>query len=328
MNAQPLNRSGGPDAGPPTTLVQTVDGPVEPDSLGMTLSHEHLIVEGWDHRETNYLNSAVMELAKYVAGGGRTIVDLSSIGLARDPMFVRDLARRSGVQVVLGTGFYKEGWLQPDQIALDEAAIESSILEELAIGIAGTTIRAGVIGEVGVSRQHTPFERRSLAGAARAQGQSGAGLVVHIEIGSSLDEVRDVLDVLETQGADMQRVAISHLVCAPASLELVEMVAARGCFVSFDLIGQERSGLTGDLIGLHPEVQVASVKGYLDRGLAAQMLLSQNVNHVQLLTVNGGDGYAHIARNVVARLRDYHVTEAQLGELLVDNPRRLLAPAS
>jgi predicted metal-dependent phosphotriesterase family hydrolase len=105
-------------------------------------------------------------------------------------------------------------------------------------------------------------------------------------------------------------------------------VFERARAILFDLIGQERSGLTGELIGVHPKVQVASVKGYLDRGLASQMLLSQNVNHVQLLTVDGGDGYAHIARNVVARLRDYHVTEEQLGALLVDNPRRLLAPIS
>jgi phosphotriesterase-related protein len=265
-----------------------------------------------------------MELEKFRGTGGRTIVDLTPIGRERDPTFVRLLATRADVNVVLGTGYAKEGWLPETYANRATDDLARTLIGELTTGIAGTDIRAGVIGEIGISRSFSAFEHRSLEAAAIAQRATGAPIAAQLEIGASVREVEAVLATLESSGANMSRVAIAHVVCAPASIEVSDVISRAGAWVMFDLFGQERGGLSGDLIALHPEVQVSSIRGYLDRGLGARMLLSQDVNHVQLLTVNGGDGYAHLARNVAPRLAAYGTSPREWETLSVQNPRRFL----
>jgi phosphotriesterase-related protein len=304
--------------------IWSVAGPVAPEVLGMTLPHEHLIVEGWPHDERTYLNSASMELEKYVAAGGRTIVDLSPIGRARDPQFVRGLAARTGVQVILGTGYAHEGWL-PDAVRDETAAqLAETLIGELTTGIGDTPIRAGVIGEIAISPSFTVFEHRCVEAAAIAQGTTGAPVVLVMDLGATLAEVEAVLRMFEGAGGDPGRLAVGHVPCAPRSIDVCDAIADHGAWVLFDCFGQERGSLSGDLLALHPEVQVSSIKGFLDRGLGDRMLLSQDVNHVELLTVNGGDGYSLLGRGVARRAHDYGVTPDDWTSLVVLNPRRFL----
>ena len=305
--------------------VMTLSGWTPAEQLGITLPHEHLIVQGWDYQERNYPNSAYMELAKLAQAGGKTLVEVSSIGRARDPRFFKRLADRAGIQVVMGTGFYRDGWLSEAVHGMTVDAMTDTIVEEIVEGVDGTGLRAGIIGEVGVSRQLTATEARSLAAAARAQRITGAAITLHFEIGSAQTEYDRVLDILVENGADLTHVAVGHLVSRPDNLELCQHLADRGCFIEFDLFGQERWYLMNEMMQTHPDVQTSSIKGFIDNGLLPHMLISQNVNHVDLLTVNGGDGYVHLLKNVVPRTRTYGVTDVEMQTMLVANPQHFLA---
>jgi phosphotriesterase-related protein len=306
----------------------TIEGPIEPDALGITLPHEHLIVQGWEHTSPNYANSAYMELVKYARLGGRSIVDVSSIGQPRDPAFLREVARRAQVQVVLGTGYYKDAWLPEDARDMSIDAMTAAIVRDLTTGIGDTGIRAGVIGEVGVSRNPTYLEKRSLAAAARAQRETGAGLVLHLDIGAADPEYHDALDALAAEGADLGRVAVSHLVPRPNHLDLLRSLAGRGCFLAFDNLGAEKWLLVDDLVNTHPEVQVSSIRALIYHGLLRHILLSQNVAHVSQMTVNGGNGYEYVLRIAVPLLQAYGVSDEAIRTMTIDNPRRLLTPAA
>ena len=90
--------------------VTTVCGPIAADQLGFTLIHEHLLLDlmrdAWIGN--NILNDpelALIELQRYKQAGGVTLVDQTNRGLAQDPLTVRDLTERSGVQVILGCGW-------------------------------------------------------------------------------------------------------------------------------------------------------------------------------------------------------------------------------
>ena len=305
--------------------VLTLSGWIPADQLGITLPHEHLIVQGWDYQERNYPNSAYMELARFAQAGGKTLVEVSSIGRSRDPRFFKRLADRAGVQVVMGTGFYRDGWLPEAVHGMTVDAMTDVIVEEIAEGVDGTGLRAGIIGEVGVSRQLTATEVRSLAAAARAQRITGAAITLHFEIGSAQAEYDHALNILAENGADLTHVAVGHLVSRPDNLELCQHLAGRGCFIEFDLFGQERWYVMNEMMQTHPDVQTSSIKGFLDNGLLPHLLISQNVNHVDLLTVNGGDGYVHLLKNVAPKIKSYGVTEAELATMMVANPGRLLA---
>jgi phosphotriesterase-related protein len=312
---------------PWTDQVMTTAGLRPPADLGVTLPHEHLLVQGWDYRERNYLNSATMELVKFIQAGGRTLVELSSVGLPRDPRFCQTLAERVGVQVVIGTGYYKHAWLPEPVHAMTVEQLAGAMTRDIVDGIDDTGIHAGVIGELGVSRTPTPTEERVLAAAAQTQRATGAAISLHFDIGCPVATYRRALDVIERAGADLARVAVGHLVARPDNLSLCRELAARGCYLEFDLFGQERRRLTADLMQTHPDVQASSIRGFIDHGMLDHLLLSQDVRHVELWTVNGGDGYAHLLKNVVPVLRAYSVSQAELDTLLIDNPRRLLALA-
>ena len=303
--------------------VMTVDGPVPGDQLGFTLPHEHLLVDGWGHREVNYANSAYMELAKVVAAGGRTIVDLAALGFPRDPAFVRDLARRAGLQVVLGTGFRRGGWLPEtlDALSVEELA---ALLERELVGGDADGIRSGVIGVVGVSRRPMKIEDRAVVAAAMAQARTGAGIVIALEVGARPEEFDRALDLLVAGGADLHRVAVGGLVARPDNLPTCRRIAERGSFILFDLFGQEHRRVMDDLMDTPADVQAASLKGFVDQGLADHLLISQGVDHVELFTVNGAEGYVHILRNVLRRAAAYRVRPEEIDTITIANPRRLL----
>jgi phosphotriesterase-related protein len=305
-------------------MVMSLNGLLHEDELGIVLPHEHLIIQGWQHDSPNYLNSARMELDKFTLLGGKTIVDVSSTGLPCDPLFYKALADRTGVQVVLGTGFYKEAWLPPEALVMSCEEMAEKMIADIMLGFGDTGIHAGVIGEMGVSTPMSTSEAKALLAAARAQQATGAGISLHFELHTVLPQYLAALDLLESEGADLKRVAVGHLISRPDKLEIVQQIAQRGCWIEFDLFGQERSLLMDDLMRTHPDVQASSIKGFIDHGLLDHILLSQNVNHVDLMTVNGGDGYAHLLKNVIPRIQSYGVLDDQVQTMLVANPRRFL----
>ncbi|MBN1316961.1 MAG: hypothetical protein JXA42_15885 [Anaerolineales bacterium] len=303
----------------------TVEGLIEANSMGITLPHEHLIVSGWDHKDRNYFYSAYLELDLFTAAGGTTVVDLSCIGRKRDPLFVKRLAQKAGINVVLGAGFYKEAWLPPEISTMNVNQMTGLIVKEIVEGIDDTGICAGIIGEIGVSSQITPVEERVLVASSNAHRVTGTAMVLHFEIGAQATAYHHVLDILETAGADLDRVVISHLIPRPDKFELIKALTDRGCYVGFDLFGQEKWPLADSLINTHPEVQISSVKGFIDYGMIERILISQNVSHVLHMTVNGGMGYGHILKNIVPGLIKYGISDQEIRTIMVENPSRLIA---
>jgi phosphotriesterase-related protein len=271
--------------------VMTVEGLVSKEEMGITLPHEHIMVHGWDHRERNYFNSASMELIKYPKLGGTTIVELTNIGRDRDPLFLKKIASKTGIKVIMGTGFYRDAWLSPEVHDMPVDELSQVMVRDIVNGVGDTGVCAGVIGEIGVSDPITPTEEKILAASAKSQNKTGVAINVHFEIGLQEKGYNHVIDILESEGADIKRVVISHLIPRPDNFELYKTLADRGCYLEFDLFGQESWPLMIELINTDPDVQIASIKGFIDNGLFHKILISQNVNHILHMTVNGGFGY-------------------------------------
>jgi phosphotriesterase-related protein len=318
-----------PRAQPDIGSVITVTGPIPADELGLTLAHEHLMaVHQGPLVDTVDPESALEEMVRAVRFGVRSVVDMTDIGLGRDPGAVLSVARRSRVQVVLGTGFYKDGWLPNWAHDLDIAAMTELMVHDVIEGADDSGIRCGVIGEVGVSRTITATEERSLAAAARAQRRTGVAINVHFDIGAQPPEYHHAIDILEGEGADMRRVVIDHFICRPDEVELARELTARGPLIEFDLWGMETwpkiFELTGDT---PPEVQISSLAWFIHAGLAERVLISHDVANVVNQRRGGGYGQSHIVRTLLGRFKEYGLTDSDLQVLLVDNPRRLFTVA-
>ena len=96
--------------------VQTVTGPVPADDLGWILPHEHVGIgnysrharDPWDKWALiNDEDLLADELSIFAAAGGACIVDLTNIGLGRNPERIHRLSARTGVPIVMGCGWYR-----------------------------------------------------------------------------------------------------------------------------------------------------------------------------------------------------------------------------
>ena len=186
----------------------------------------------------------------------------------------------------------------------------------------GTAVRAGILGELGTMSPIRPFEERQLRAAARVQRATGVAINVHPSIWAH--EHLRIIDILEEAGADLTRVAISH--CD----QLVEpewhmRIAERGVMLCFDTFGAEFSY---DSDGSHEPTDAERIDcllRLLDAGRASQLLLSHDICSRLQLDHYGGPGYAHVPGTIVPRLRAEGVSAADVEQMLVANPARLLA---
>lgn len=159
---------------------------------------------------------AVAEVARYKAAGGGTICDPTNIGLARDPAALKRISERTGVNVVMGAGWYRErvypDYIQeelPDQLA-------ERLVAEIVNSVNGSGVRPGFIGEIGTERHHvTPAQERVFRAAGRAHVRTGIPIMTHTTHWGEL--ALEQIDLLGEEGVDPSRVIISTSATGPAS---------------------------------------------------------------------------------------------------------------
>ena len=336
--------------------IMTVLGPIAPEELGVTLSHEHLLFDLralWESppadrsfladleptlenraeiardlyysKPTLFLDDpaiAIDEAARFKAAGGGSLVDLTTIGLAPDPEALRTIAMATGLNVVAGAGYYRAKTLDADLLDLSVEALTDQLEGWVREGMAGTTVRAGVLGELGTASPIRPFEDRQLRAAARVQRSTGVAIDVHPQL--KQHEHLRILDILEEEGADLEKVAISH--CD----QLIEpawhaRIAERGAYLSFDTFGSEFTYESdGSREPLDAE-RIDCLRRLVDDGRAKQLLISHDICTRLQLHRLGGRGYDHILRSVVPAMRAVGIDQAAIDAMLIANPRRFLA---
>src|SRR3984893_12979009 len=195
--------------------LQTVLGAISTKDMGVTLMHEHLLMNfaSWHHPPTTAsrmilrdapvsisilgelrmdpfvnldnmqqhdIDLSVREVRQFADLGGQTILDPTNRGIGRDPQALSAISRRTGLNVVMGNGYYLEGSHPPVVRQMTHDSIPAEIERDLKEDVDGTGIRAGFIGEIGVSARFTQEEEKVLRGAARAQTRSPVPLMVHL----------------------------------------------------------------------------------------------------------------------------------------------------
>ena len=339
-------------------LVQTVLGAVEPSELGVTTTHEHLYIDfsfmfkppddkaavmadapltlenmGWI-RHNHYSNRANLELmdvdaaiaeaARYRNAGGGTIVDATTIGIGRNPRALAGISQHAGAHVVMGAGYYVDAVHPPDMDERDADDLARAIVGDITEGADGSGIKAGIIGEVGCTWPLTPNERKSLRAAAMAQRETGAAILIHP--GRHPDAPSEILDELAAAGADIGRVIMGHLDRTIFDLDGVLRVAASGCYLEWDLFGNEASYYPLADIDMPSDAQrLDIIKRVVEAGYGARVVIGQDICTNHRLARYGGHGYAHIVENIVPRMRRKGFLDADVRAITIDNPARILA---
>ncbi|WP_203579143.1 phosphotriesterase family protein [Microbacterium hibisci] len=338
------------------SIVRTVTGDMDPGAVGHVQPHEHVlsnlslppeahatpsevtrqrapITLGDYYRirrehtafdlEMTSVDDAIEALREYRAAGGTTIVDVTSRGMGRDHLGLRRVAEATGVAIVMGSGYYYADYHPAHLERLGEREIADEIVADIVEGVSGSGIRAGVIGEIGMSWPHTPAEERVLRAAANAQCETGAALVIHPA--RHIASPRMAVEAAIAAGATPGKIVVSHIERTLFRLDDMRALAELGCTLSFDLFGQEMSYYSlGDIDMPNDAGRIRFIRELIAAGHREQILISQDVCHRTNQRKYGGEGYTHLLEHVLPQMQRRGLSDQDIVALTVDNPARLL----
>lgn len=300
-------------------VVQTVRGPVAASEVGRTLMHEHVFcdfyrITGNPNHLLNDEQLAADELEALVRASGTALVECTTPDIGRNPAWLRRAAERTGLHIIMGTGWYRQPFYPPDIDRTTTDTLARRMIDDLTEGADGTGIRAGIIGEIGANLDHlTAQEERVHRAAARSQKATGAALTTHA---SMYPVGLAQLDILRDEGVDPSRVIIGH--CDTfLDADYHVSILQQGAYVQFDTIGR---------VHMNPDERRADALVTLVRaGWVERLLLSADRCYRSDLHAFGGAGYDVVFTRFFEMLRARGLSNAELDVMTVANPRRVLA---
>ena len=309
-------------AAPPDQQVNTVLGGRSPRALGMTLMHEHVLVDfvGADkvspqrYNAEEVFQAALPHLKALRAAGCRTLVECTPAFLGRDPNLLKRLAGASGLHVVTNTGFYgAANDKYVPAIARQETAeqLAARWTREFQEGIDGTGIRPGII-KIGVdSGPLSEIDAKLVRAAAKTHLQTGLTIASHTGNGvAALEE----LEILKEEGVHPGAFIWVHAQ-TEVDGQFHRKAAQQGAWVEFDGISESST-----------DKHLQLVKGMIEQGFSDRLLISQDAGWYHVGEPKGGTfrPYTLVFENFIPLLRRSGVTPEHIRSLLIDNPRQAL----
>ena len=296
------------------SMVQTVLGPVPSGTLGLTVSHEHLLCRPpgsvGDADPDLILDdqgAALTELAAFKAAGGNAVVEVTPVDYGRDLDGLVALSRRSGVHIVAATGLHKDQFSASYTLRYDEDQLADIFMRELQAGV--NRVQCGVIKLGSSLDQITRGERKAFTAAALAQRATGAPITTHTEAGRLALEQ---LELLIGAGADPERIIIGHL-DRLLDTDYHEAVLRTGVYVGYDQIGKPKYA--------SDEQRAAALAILVARGHGAKLLISGDLGRKSYWSAYGGKpGLDYIPKTFMSMLCAAGLTATQAEALVVGNP--------
>jgi len=345
--------------------VITVLGEKKEDCLGIVAMHEHLLLDAWsnwtvekmpkiteatkkelflqkvamsnlselklnaiavlDNIILSDIGLAIEEVLDFKKYGGDTLVDLTNEKMGRDPVALKKISRITGLNIITCTGIFVED-IHPEYVeSYSIEDIAGIMVKEIMEGIGDTGIRAGIIGEIGVSRGILKNEIKVLKASAIAQKETGVGLSIHIWP-FGFDGIK-VLDILEKAGVDLRKVIICH-VDGHQNLDYQKELLNRGSFIEFDHFGKEFREVTKNEIFIIPNdlerIQMIYELISCDDSYIDRILISTDRSLKTELLKYGGFGYGHILKTIQSYMKKTGFIGKHIDKMLKENPKNIL----
>jgi phosphotriesterase-related protein len=307
-------------------IVESVLGPLDVSKLGFTLSHEHVCYIPHEVFTDKTLAAAAMvdKLKVAKVAGVDTIIDLTTADVWRDVRFGEEVSRRSGMQIVVATGFRFAPESYNSQ-TVDQIA--ELYIREIDQGIEDTRIKAGVIKVAAVAGTATPAEEKGIRAAARASKATGVPIETHTDAGHRGGEAQAA--ILESEGVRPSRVSLGHS-DDTTDINYLIGLAKRGYTIGIDHVfygavklepGQPE--YLKNLREIPWQRRAGYVKQLIDAGFGDKIFLS-NDWELERDKINP-DGLLFNTRDTIPYLTQLGVSQQQIHAITVDNPRRFFA---
>lgn len=315
-------------------VIQTATGTTTPAKLGRTLMHEHLLIgyPGWEADTIRPGPSAddifaicVDRIEEMKDLGFTSMVDPCPNDLGRDVELAAKVAQKTGFQLIVATGLYKqeEGgvpyWHFRNNFGPSTDAMAELFIKEISEGVGETGVRAGIIKVATGPNQMSDHEAMIFEAAAKASVETGAPITTHTDQGTVGDVQQQVLT---GHGVPAHRIVIGHS-CGTSDHDYHMKIARGGSYLGFDRFGLDM---------IHPDAErIASLRRLIDRGAGDRVVVSHDsvwcwrgepIAPAILEVMNQVWNPTHFSTRIVPRLKDEGVSDEQIEALLGDNPRR------
>ncbi|MGA2107802.1 MAG: phosphotriesterase-related protein [Syntrophorhabdales bacterium] len=318
--------------------VMTVTGPISSNKLGVTLMHEHFAFAfpGWyaDDSLAPYDREATeatcLKVLKDVSAVGvTTVVDATPADVGgRDPVLLKSLSEKSGVNIIAVTGIYTEtggasGYYKWQSTMggrnLEEDFYEL-FLKEIAVGIGTSGVKAGLIKVATSDPVITDYEEKVIRAALRVSKERGVPIITHTD-GATVGPAQQ--DLFLRLGANPRGIMIGHQNNGGDIAYCLSELQKAGFFIAFDR----------NSIPMMPLAAEDNMISLVKQGYADRIMLSHDSILVWLgRPMNPPAEWAvwyptYIHKKLIPKMKAAGVTDEQVNTILVDNPRRLFEEA-
>ncbi|MBO4594831.1 MAG: hypothetical protein J5697_03925 [Clostridia bacterium] len=334
-------------------MINTVLGEIPESKLGVCSSHEHVFIDMrgcveitggeppvfyskmdaekraeiyddpyavLDNALLDEEDKAIFELKYFKAHGGDTLIDCTSDEIGRDVNKLKRVSLESGVNIIVGCGHY---YAKAHFAYVKDASVETLAEEmrtDILKGIAGTDIKAGIIGEIGTSAVIGDGERKVLTAAGIVGAETGKAIHVHTDLYT--ENGFEVVKILTAEGVKPQKICIDH-VDVLLRPDYIRGLLDLGVYVEFDNFGKEfyineKRRFAYDL------ERIRLLKRLIDEGYKKRILVCNDICLKSMWVSYGGQGYAHILRTVKNMATENGIEEKTYGEILTDNVREFI----
>ncbi len=314
--------------------VQTVQGAVDAQELGIVLAHEHVrfrdeaVAENWPGRydEQLELDAALLAVRDAKERGVKTIVEPTAMFGGRDVRFMKRVSDGTGVNLIACTGIYSYDYLPHYFENRDIDVMADHFVEDIESGIQRTGIRAAFLKCAADAAGVTENVEKIHRAVARASLKTGAPIMAH-SMPAVATGPRQV-EIFEEEGVDLSRVQIAH--CGDSEdVGYIEGLLSKGVYVGLDRYGLE--------MYLPIDKRNATAAELLRRGHAERLTISQDFcASIDWFPPEAAEMFENqgairnwsmtlVFDEVVPTLREMGVMDdAVFNTIFVDNPRRWL----
>ncbi|NLM19771.1 MAG: phosphotriesterase [Clostridiaceae bacterium] len=312
-------------------VVNSVLGKISTDQLGCVLMHEHIVCCDWSMRMAfqekwfdynKVVEIAVAQLKKAKENFGiTTIVDGTAVNLGRDIYLIKEVSEKSGVNIIASSGMYYNE--EPYLMGKPTSYLIDLMLEECLEGIQNTNVLPGILKTATDSYGLTELNKNLLYITSVVHRETDLPIFAHSDSRSKVGLIQQ--DEFQKNGVDLSRVIIGH---SGDSNDLGYLVGllTRGSYIGMDRFGDdEKNSLLN---------RCRTIAELCKRGWSKKMVLSHDFsayidwgNHSWEKTKNADYlnldvDYTYVHRKAIPVLQELGVTEEQINDMLIENPKR------
>lgn len=296
-------------------MIRTVIGNIKEEDIGLTLVHEHICcyseylyqMAGKSYLDKEQLITISSHYLKELKEkyGLNTFIDCTPINIGRDITLLKEVSKKSGINIICSTGFY-----YTEDPLLYSASAE--LLAEYIVKDA-ENINAGIIKCAVENEEISEFNKKLLIASALAQKALKLPIVLHTNANNK--NGLKALEILLSEGVKPQAITVGHLSDAE-DLDYIKQIAAQGCFIGFDrLYGNYCEEYISKMIKAIVEICNA---GYEDKILLSHDALFFNGFDSEL-TINEKPRFSYCFDNILPSL------SKQIAEkVMIKNPIKML----